>query len=168
MQEPSYMTHLQLVMTEFLSMAQQQQRLLLQQQHHLQQLQQRIMDEMRLLTMKLQSQSCMTGQPGMPTQFCTPFSGVTGVLSTLPPKTETLKVPSETPESTWTCGGPGPDAPKEPSRTPYPQPAYYPVRRKWGPGCCQQQPGEEPVGRATPPPVGRLGPAGRVSPPVGR
>ena len=88
------------------------------------------------------------------TQFCTPFSltpemangrRVTGVLSTLPPKTETPKA---------TSAGP--------------QPAYYPVRRKWGPGCRPQQPGEEPVGRATPPPVGRLGPAGRVSPPVGR
>ena len=52
------MAHLQLVLSELLVMTQQQ-------GQQLQLLQQRIVDEMRVLTMKLQPQPYMTGQPGM-------------------------------------------------------------------------------------------------------
>ena len=82
-----------------------QQELALQEQHRLHQLQQHLMDEMRILAMKLQSifcvggdssptqpwggaalasQPCMTGQPGMPAVNCNPLMGVTGIYGTLP------------------------------------------------------------------------------------
>ena len=81
-----------------------QQELLTQEQHRLQQLQQHLMDETRILAMKLQSiyhvgdssptypwggaalasQPCMTGQPGMPALHCQPLMGVTGIYGTLP------------------------------------------------------------------------------------
>ena len=80
-----------------------QQELLTQEQGRLQQLQQQLMDETRLLTMRLQSaigvgsspalphggaalasQLSMSSQADMPAQNCYPLMGVTGIYGTLP------------------------------------------------------------------------------------
>ena len=81
-----------------------QQELALQEQHRLHQLQQHLMDEMRILAMKLQSiigvggdspalphggaalasQLSMSSQADMPAQNCYPLMGATGIYGTLP------------------------------------------------------------------------------------